>query len=136
MNIAIRYYTRSGNTQKLANAIAGALNIKAKDTSAPLTEKADILFLGSSVYAGGVDDAVKQFILDNKANIGKIVNFSTAALARTTYKQVKKLAEENGIAMAEEEFHCRGAFAVMHRNRPNEEDLKKAKDFAMNVIKK
>ena len=136
MNIAIRYYTRSGNTQKLANAIAEALNIEAKDTTAPLTEKADILFLGSSVYAGGVDDAVKQFISDNKSNIGKIVNFSTAALVSSTYKQVKKLAEENGIAMAEEEFHCRGAFAVMHRNRPNEEDLKKAKDFAMNVIKK
>ena len=136
MNIAIRYYTRSGNTQKLANAIAEALNIEAKDTTAPLTEKADILFLGSSVYAGGVDDAVKQFISDNKSNIGKIVNFSTAALVSSTYKQVKKLAEENGIAMAEAEFHCRGAFAVMHRNRPNEEDLKKAKDFAMNVIKK
>lgn len=49
---------------------------------------------------------------------------------------MKKLAEENGIAMAEEEFHCRGAFAVMHRNRPNEEDLKKATAFAKNVIKK
>lgn len=101
MNIAIRYYTQSGNTQKLANAIAEALSIEAKDTSTPLTEKADILFLGSSVYAGGVDDAVKQFISDNKSNIGKIVNFSTAALVSSTYKQVKKLAEENGIAMGE-----------------------------------
>lgn len=41
MNIAIRYYTRSGNTQKLASAIAEAINIEAKDVSVPLTEKAD-----------------------------------------------------------------------------------------------
>lgn len=136
MNIAVRYYTRSGNTQKLANAIAEAVNIEAKDVAAPLTGKVDVLFLGSSVYAGGVDDAVKQFISDNKANIGKIYNFSTAALVSSTYKQVKKLAEENGIAMADEEFHCRGAFSIMHRNRPNEEDLKKAKDFATNVMNK
>lgn len=136
MTIAIRYHTRSGNTQKLANAIAEAINIEAKDVSAPLTEKVDVLFLGSSVYAGGVDDAVKKFISENKADIGMIVNFSTAALVSSTYKQVKKLAEENGIAIADEEFHCRGAFSIMHRNRPNEEDLKKVATFATNVINK
>lgn len=39
MTIAIRYYTRSGNTQKLATAIAEAINIEAKEISAPHTNK-------------------------------------------------------------------------------------------------
>lgn len=134
MNIAVRYYTKSGNTQKLAVAIADAVGVEAQDVSVPLTEKADILFLGSSVYAAGVDEAVKQFIAENKANIGKIYNFSTAAILSSTYKQVQKLAEENGIAMAEQEFHCRGSFSVMHRNRPNAADLQNVTEFAKNVV--
>lgn len=134
MNIAIRYFTRSGNTEKLALAIAGAVGAEALDVSVPLEENAHILFLGSAVYAGGVDDAVKQFIADNKDKIGKIYNFSTAAVASSTYKQVQKLADEHGVAMAKEEFHCRGAFTIMHRSRPNAEDLKAAANFAKEVI--
>lgn len=135
MTIAVRYYTKSGNTKKLADAIADAVNVQAQDVSVPLTEKADILFLGSSVYAGGVDDAVKVFLKENASNIGRIVNFSTAAAVSSTYKMVKKLAAENGIEMSEDEFHCRGSFMFMHRNRPNDADLAKASAFAKNIIK-
>lgn len=136
MKIAVRYFTRSGNTKKLGVAIAQAVDVTAQDVSVSLEEKIDVLFLGSSVYAGGVDDAVKAFIEKNAKNIGCIVNFSTAALVRSTYKQVKKLAEQNNIPMSEDEFHCRGSFAVMHRNRPNYDDLQNAKNFAKNVVKK
>ena len=135
MNIAVRYYTRSGNTEKLANAIAQALGVEAHSVSTPLSEKTDILFLGSSVYAAGVDDAVKAFLSQNAASIGTVVNFSTAALLSSTYKQVKKLAEENGLSMASEEFHCRGSFTLLHRGRPNADDLQKAADFAKAYIK-
>ena len=36
MNIEIRYYTRSGNTKKIADAISEALNMEAFDVSVPL----------------------------------------------------------------------------------------------------
>lgn len=135
MNIAVRYFTRSGNTKKLADAIAKAVDVTAQDVSVPLEGQTDILFLGSSVYAGGVDDAVKHFIANNAKHIGCIFNFSTAALLRSTYNQVKKLAVEYGVPIAAKEFYCRGSFTVMHRNRPNAEDLQKAAAFAENVIK-
>ena len=51
MKIAVRYYTRSGNTKKLAEAIAKAVGAEAKTVDEPLWEDVDILFLGSSVYA-------------------------------------------------------------------------------------
>lgn len=135
MKIAVRYCTRTGNTKKLAEAIAKAVDTEAKDVSASLEEKTDILFLGSSVYGADVDKAVKEFIKTNARNIGIIYNFGTAAILSSTYKQVKKLAEENGVKMAEEEFHCRGSFTVMHRGRPNDEDLKNAADFAVKISK-
>ena len=135
MKIAVRYYSRSGNTKRLAAAIADAVGVEMKDVSVPLAEKVDILFLGSAVYAGGVDDAVKEFVKQNVGKIGQIVNFSTAALLPSTYKQMKKVAEQYGVDLRQEEFHCRGAFSVMHRGRPDENDLKNAAIFAKNIVK-
>ena len=62
MKIAIRYYTKTGNTEKLARAIEEVTNVEAKDIFQKLDDDVDILFLGSSVYAAGVDDEVKKFI--------------------------------------------------------------------------
>ena len=134
MNVVVRYFTRTGNTKKLADAIAEVVGVKAETTDSPLSEKADILFLGSSVYAAGVDDKVKEFLKTNKDNIGTLVNFSTAALLPSTYNQVKKLAESLGIKVCELEFHCRGSFGALHKNRPNAQDVEAAKAFAKGIV--
>ena len=93
----------------------------------------DILFLGSSVYAAGVDEAVRRFLADNRDKIGILYNFSTAALLSSTYKQIQKLAGEQGIKVAEEEFHCRGSFAIMHKGKPDKGDLEAAAVFAKKI---
>ena len=80
MNIAVRYYSKSGNTKRIAEAIAEELGTQAKDLSAPLPEKIDILFLCSSVYWAGADSSVKKYIKDNANKIGTLVNVSTAAM--------------------------------------------------------
>lgn len=134
MNIAVRYYSRSGNTKKLAEAIAKAVGVDARTTAEPLTENVDILFLGSSVYAGGVDDSVKKFIRGLDKKVGKVVNFSTAALVRSTYKQVEKLLAEKNIPLAKEEFYCRGSFTILHTGRPNAEDCSAAAEFAKKQV--
>ena len=134
MNIAIRYYTRSGNTKKLADAIAEAISIEAEDINSPLAEKADILFLGSSYYAFDADNSVKKFIADNKDSIGKIVCFGTSAMMKSMRKPIVKVADKLGIAVADEEFHCRGRFGIIHKDRPNEKDIEDAKEFAIKIL--
>lgn len=134
MNIAIRYYTRSGNTQKLADAISKALNTEACDVSVPLHEKTDLLFLGCSYYAFDVDEAVKDFIVNNKDNIGKIVCFGTSAMMKSMKKPVTKVAKTVGITVADEEFHCRGKFGKLHKSRPDADDLARAVEFAKKAI--
>ena len=134
MKVAIRYYTRGGNTKKLADAIAEAIGVEAKTTAEPLNEDVDILFLGSSVYAYGVDDAVKKFIKGIDVKVGKVVNFSTAAIIKSTYKQVAKLLAEKNIPFAKEEFACRGSFSVMHKGKPDADDCKAAADFAKKIV--
>ena len=134
MKIAIRYYTKTGNTKKLAEAIGSAINVEAKTVDEPLTEDVDILFLGSAVYAAGIDERVKEFIENINVNIGKVVNFSSAALIKSTYNQVKKQVEQKGLKMSEDEFHCRGAFKFVHRGHPDETDLKNAQEFAKRTV--
>lgn len=135
MRAAVRYYSRGGNTEKLAKAIAEAIGVEAKTVAEPLEERTDILFLGSSVYAAGMDESVKRFVVDNQNKIGKLYNFSTAALLSSTYKQMRKLAEECGVELSEQEFHCRGSFGPMHKGRPNEQDLEAARAFAQRICR-
>lgn len=136
MNIAVRYYTRSGNTKKLADAIAEVTGVQAEDISVPLTEMVDILFLGNSYYGFDIDEMVKAFVKDNKDNIGKIANFGTSAIMGFTKKLVTKLAEEQGVAMVDEVFHCYGSFGPMHKNRPNEKDVEDVKAYAKKICGK
>lgn len=135
MKIAVRYYTRSGNTKKLAEAVAKAVETEAMDVTVSLTEKADILFLCCSYYAFDVDAAVKEFITKHKDCIGKIVCVGTSAMMKSMKKPIAKVTAPLGIAVADEEFHCRGEFKLLHKGRPDADDLSRAADFARKVIK-
>lgn len=134
MKAAIRYFSRGGNTEKLARAMSKAIEVEALTTKYPLAEDVDVLFLGSSVYAYGVDESVKKFISGIDVKIGKVVNFGTAAIIKSTYKQVGKLLEEKNIPQAKEEFYCRGSFGPMHKGKPDAADLKAAAEFAKKII--
>jgi len=133
LKIEVRYYTKTGNTKKLAEAIAEEIGVAAKTMSEPIIEETDILFLGSSVYAAGVDTEVKRFISTLDGKVKKVVAFSTAAILPSTYAQIKKLVNTQGIEVADEEFHCRGKFTLMHKGRPNSEDISNIKDFARKI---
>lgn len=137
MKVAVRYFSKTGNTKKLAEAIAKELGTQAKTTAEPINEAIDILFLGSSVYAAGVDNEVKTFISNlDRTKVKKVVAFSTAALLSSTYSQVKQLLEKKGIEVSADEFHCRGEFTIMHKGRPNNEDLKNVAAFAKKCVGK
>lgn len=131
MTFAVRYYTKTGNTKRLAEAIAKELGVQALPISEPITEHVDALFLGNSYYAFTIDPEVKAFVSSlDKSKVGKIVNFGSAAMLNSTYKKVKAVADKVGIPMDEKEFHCKGEFKAFHKGRPNEEDLKAAAAFA------
>ncbi len=135
MKVAVRYYTKTGNTKKLAEAVAEAVGVEALPLSAPLEDAVDVLFLGNSYYAFSIDPEVRDFVRSlDRDKVGRIVNFGSAAMLNSTYKKVKAEADKAGIPMDEREFHCRGEFKGLHKGRPNEEDLKAAAAFAEKII--
>ena len=136
MKVAVRYYTKTGNTRRLAEAVAEAVGAKALPISTPVTEPVDVLFLGNSYYAFSIDPEVRDFVRSlDKGKVGRIVNFGSATMLNSTYKKVKAEADRVGIPMDEREFHCKGEFKGIHKGRPNEEDLQAAAEFARNIIK-
>ena len=135
MTFAVRYYTKTGNTRKLATAIADALGVQALPISEPVTEPVDILLLGNSYYAFSIDPEVKAFIRSlDKSKVGRIANFGSAAMLNSTFKKVKAEADKVGIPMVDKEFHCRGEFKGIHKGRPNAEDLAAAAAFAKSLL--
>ena len=136
MTTAVRYYTKTGNTRRLAEAVAKAAGTEALPISVPVDEHVDVLFLGNSYYAFSIDPEVREFIRSlDKAKVGRIVNFGSAAMLNSTFKKVKAEADKAGIPMDEREFHCKGEFKGIHKGRPNEKDLKAAAEFAAGIVK-
>ncbi len=134
MKVAVRYYTKTGNTKRLAEAVAKAVGAEALPISEPIAEPVDILFLGNSYYAFSIDPEVRDFVRSlEKSKVGRIVNFGSAAMLNSTWKKVKAEADKIGVAMDEREFHCKGEFKGLHKGKPDADDLAAAADFAKSI---
>jgi flavodoxin len=136
MKYAIRYYSKTGHTQKMAMSIAEEIGVRAETVDVPIEEDVDILFLGSAVYAAGISSDIKKFIAGLDSKVKKVVNFSSAAILPSSYSQVKTLLKAKNIPLDEREFHCRGQFSALHRGRPNEKDLNNLKEFVKIIVEK
>ena len=130
MRAAVRYFSRGGGTKRLAEAVAKAVGAEAKTTAEPLEEKADVVFLGASVYAGKPNPEVTRFIQRNGDRIGKIVVFGSSAGGKSTQPQIQAIAADAGVPVADNYFYCPGAFLFMHKGRPNDSDCAAAAAFA------
>ena len=137
MRIAIRYYTRSkkGNTLKLANVVSEVAKVEALTIENDLQEETEILFLVNAMYAFDVDNQVKDFLKRNASKIKCLVNVNSAASGASTLKSVKKVADNLNIPVSDKEYHTVASWLALNKNRPNEDDLNRLKQFVEGVIK-
>lgn len=134
MNIEVRYYSKTGNSKKMALAISEELEKDALDITNNLEKDVDILFICNAIYWAGIDSKVKEFIKNNASKIKLLVNISTTGIKKSSYKAMKKIAKKNNIKLSSKEFHVKGSFMGMHKNRPNSSDLLALKEFVKGVI--
>ena len=131
MKTAVRYYSRSGNTKLLAEAIArgaGVTAVSVDDRSAALTEKTDLLFIGGALYAYGLDKNLKAYLSSLDAGkVGRAVVFSTSWLSRHALDLIRRALEEKGIQVETKEFYA--------KNKPSAEQLKSAEAEAARMAK-
>lgn len=135
MKTQVRYFSQTGNTKRLADAIAAAADTQALTIDTPIAEKTDLLFLGTAVYWAGIDRKVKDFIasLDPK-KVGRVAIFSNSALAERAYPSLAKALTEKGIHVEKDNFYCHGQFKLLHRGHPNTADIEDAYAFAKRIL--
>ena len=126
MNVAVRYYSRSGNTKALAEEMARAAGVPAISVDAPeakLDEPVDVLFIGGALYAYGLDSHLKEYLKTLKReDARKAVIFSTSWISKHSLDLLRKGLEEAGIPVEAETFYV--------KSKPSEEQLKQAEAFA------
>ena len=133
----VRYFTRSGNTKKLAEAVAGAAGCRAESIPEPLEGHVDVLFLGASEYAGNVSSEVKNFISSlDPEQVGEVAVFTTSAFTKKVYPKISEMLKSRGIPLAEKYYYCPGEFLTFHKGRPGRKDLEAAEEFAREVLRK
>lgn len=129
MKPAVRYYSKLGNTKKIAEAIAEEAGVKAVSvTEEPdLTEYVDVLFLGGAPYANIMAPQLREYAARLSSDkIGRVVLFTTSNWSRRTVRALRKILTEKGIPVEKRYF-----YAHMTRIKAR---VGPAKDFARKMI--
>ena len=128
--VAVRYYSKSGNTKLLAEAIgkgAGVIPISVDEDNAKITEDLDVLFIGGALYAYGLDKVMNEYLAGiDGSKVKKAVVFSTSWISKHSIDLIKKALVAKGIEVADETCYV--------RNKPNEKQLAEAEAFAKKFI--
>lgn len=106
---AIRYYTRTGNTEKLANLLGKQLKLEAKSIETPISQPVDRLYLGGGIYNLNVDEHLKDFAgnLDPKM-VKEVFLFGTSGSLFTVEKQLTKIFDKKGIKVEKDHLFLHG----------------------------
>ena len=130
MSAAVRYYSRSGNTRAVAEAIAKAAGVEAvsvDSADAAVKEPADVIFIGGALYAYGLDKKMTAYLKTlKKGDAKKAVVFSTSAISKHSIDLIKKGLREAGIPVEEESFYV--------KSRPDAAQLQEAAEFAKKYL--
>ena len=143
----IIYFSRTGNTQKVASEIAKVLSKKfeviIKTPERVLTKdlsESKLLIIGTPVHKAAPAKPIKQFLeklprLENK----KAIIYCTYTLHgdKRTLGIMRKFLEEKGVKVIGK-FSVIGAFRIgiitLKKGRPSEEDLRRVRDYVRQII--
>lgn len=142
MKAMVLYYSKSGNTEKVACAVAQGLGVEAKsiDTVKPEdTASYDLICIGTPVHAFRPAKAVTRFVEAMPPLQGKkAAGFYTMSMGGDggANKSLKLMFEAKGMEFLGG-YSCKGLSRllgnfgprVVNRGRPSEEELKEAREF-------
>ena len=128
------YFSRSGNTKKVADAIASELKVTAKDVKTTGTVPGDaFIFLGTGCYGGTLPKELELFLKINKFQNRKIALFTTSGFGSAAERNlIEKQLKDRG-AVITHNYKCYGRFMGMKKEHPTAEELDNARFFARAV---
>jgi flavodoxin len=128
------YFSRGGNTKKVAEAIAEEIGTKAKNIkTVDAVDGNSVIIMGTGCYGAVLAKDITDFIERNHLQGRKVALFTTSAfgLQKETGIMIEAL-KSKGLEIIHN-FNCFGQFLAIKRGHPDAEDLKKAREFARMV---
>lgn len=130
MKVAIRYYSRGGNVEEMALALARGAGVEAisiDEPGAQIDEHIDLLFVGGALYAYMLDPLFKQYLLDlPEGMIDEAVCFGSSWLTRRPIYLIQDLLKEKGIKINKQ--------ALWSRNSPNDNLIEAIEYFGKSEV--
>lgn len=123
---AIIYATKTGHSQKLAQAIEEAVGAKAENVSeGALPPTAELLFIVGGIYAGkSLPELVAWVESIGAGSVGKAVLVtSSASVSKRSQLDIRRILTQKGIEVLEE-ITCPGNFLFIRLGHPNAADVK------------
>lgn len=126
------YYSKTGNTKKVAEAIAVELEVSAEDvkTKGKLS-KDSVILLGSGNYFPLPGRGFKKLIASNDFAGRKVALFGTSGGGKgREVVALEKMVTAKGAEVIGK-FYCKGKlFFFISRKHPDDNDLENARKFA------
>lgn len=133
----VLFFSRSGNTRKLADAIAEELGVKAVEVkTASISPAPGVIFLGSGCYGGMPGEDMTKFIQAHDFTGRKVALFSTSWMNAGKEIEMMSTALKDKGASVIGNYHCKGkAGPIFNRGHPDQADLAGGKKFAQEMAK-
>jgi flavodoxin len=128
----VLYYSLTGNTKKMAMAIAAELDVGAKSIKTETAIPQDgLLFLGSGSYGDKPAEDMGKFIANNDFAGRKVALFGTSGKGEGKEVEGMAVALKQKGAIIVGSYYTKGkSFVVVNIGHPNRDDLGGARTFA------
>ena len=140
--VSVFYCSKTGNTKKVAKAIAEEFGVEALEAPAVGSgydlKKTDLIFVGSGNYKSAPANEMVEFLkaLLPAKNRYAVVFGTAGGNSRLHMGKMRKLLEDKGVKVLGE-WCCPGQeYDLKHKGRPNSDDLEEARKFAKKELKK
>ena len=109
MKTAVRYYSRTGNTKVIAEAIAPVAGCQAESIEVPLEGVTDILFLGGALYWGKIPRTLKEYIKSlSPQQVKYVAVFTTAGILGRASENYKVFLRYHDLKVMKDTYFCNG----------------------------
>ncbi len=130
------YYSRGGNTEKVATAIAAELGVPPQNVkNVKELPKDSLIFLGSGCYGGRPASEMLKFIEKNDLKGRRVALFGTSASGEGKEIDVMEKMLRGKECKVLGKFCCTGKFLFSNKGHPSEEELDKSRYFAQRMKK-
>jgi flavodoxin len=136
LKVRVVYYSETGNTAKVARAIAEEAGCEAENLAPGIPDegKIDLLILGGALYATydhDINPILGKYIAQlDPTTVGAVALFSTG-FGSGAVSAMRRRLESRGLKVLGDSFFCPGKlFLVFNFGRPNRRDLEAARRFA------